>query len=469
MRRRLPPLLALTAVLLVPTPAAAATRYTLVGHGFGHGIGMSQYGALGLAEHGWDHARILAHYYRGTTLGSVRAPARERVLLLDARPALRLTVESAATLTGADGAATTLAPGAVRVLPGRSAASIRLVDGAGVDVATALAPATLAPSAPLRIDDAVGGWTGAHWPGSFSVDRSQAGLRLVAGVALETYVRGVVPSEMPSSWAALPGGAEALRTQAVAARSYALATRHPSADFDAYSDTRSQVFGPIEHRAPASDAAVATTAGQVVRYGGAVATTFFSSSSGGRTASMQAAWGSSSGQPYLVPVDDPYDAAGGANPYHTWAPRAFSPRSLAAALGLAGEVGAAEVQVDPDSRRALRLTAHGPGGATVLSAGRVYAALGLRSTFFQLIQLSLRAPAQTSAGARVLLRGRTWPLRGRPHLEADRGSGWLALSMPVRPDTDGRFEVAVHPSVTMRYRLVRRNAEPVVVAVSVRP
>ena len=71
----------------------------------------------------------------------------------------------------------------------------------------------------------------------------------------------VVPSEMPASWL-LP----ALKAQATAARSYAFATRNPAADFDAYADTRSQVYGPIEHEAAASTDAVADTARRVVWY-----------------------------------------------------------------------------------------------------------------------------------------------------------------------------------------------------------
>ena len=96
----------------------------------------------------------------------------------------------------------------------------------------------------------------------------------------------------------------------VAARSYAVATRHPTSLFDAYADTRSQVYGPIEHEAAGSNAAVADTAHKVLWYSGSVAVGFFSSSSGGWTASEQAAWGSG-GEPYLVPVRDRYDGRRG--------------------------------------------------------------------------------------------------------------------------------------------------------------
>ncbi|MEA2410825.1 MAG: stage sporulation protein, partial [Thermoleophilaceae bacterium] len=68
------------ACLAAPVAASASTIFVVKGHGFGHGIGMSQYGAQGFAQHGWDYRSILAHYYRGTTIGI--APTRTiRVLL----------------------------------------------------------------------------------------------------------------------------------------------------------------------------------------------------------------------------------------------------------------------------------------------------------------------------------------------------------------------------------------------------
>src|SRR3954465_2186747 len=78
--RRTAVLTALLACLAVPATAPAATTFVIKGRGFGHGIGMSQYGAQGFAQHGWDYRRILAHYYTGTEIGS--APTKTiRVLL----------------------------------------------------------------------------------------------------------------------------------------------------------------------------------------------------------------------------------------------------------------------------------------------------------------------------------------------------------------------------------------------------
>jgi len=71
------------AVLLIATMAGgeraqARTLFTLTGHGWGHGVGLSQWGADGYAQHGWGYRRILAHYYTGTGLGTLRPGAHER-------------------------------------------------------------------------------------------------------------------------------------------------------------------------------------------------------------------------------------------------------------------------------------------------------------------------------------------------------------------------------------------------------
>src|SRR5256714_15161129 len=78
--RRLALPLALMVLLALPNAAGAAVRQIIRGAGFGHGIGMSQYGAYGFAKHGYDYKQILAHYYQGTDL-SKAGSADIRVLL----------------------------------------------------------------------------------------------------------------------------------------------------------------------------------------------------------------------------------------------------------------------------------------------------------------------------------------------------------------------------------------------------
>ena len=87
-----------------------------------------------------------------------------------------------------------------------------------------------------------------------------------------------MPGEMPSLW-----HSEALKAQAVAARSYALVTDRGGDVFDQYPDTRSQVYRGVSSETSSTNAAVAATAGEVVKYQGKTAVTYFFSTSGGHT------------------------------------------------------------------------------------------------------------------------------------------------------------------------------------------
>lgn len=137
------------------------------------------------------------------------------------------------------------------------------------------------------------------------VYRGGVSLRAVGGsvqainvVDLEDYVRSVVAGEMPSSWAP-----EALRAQAVIARTYAVLHLNPAGAFDLCADERCQVYGGVRREAPGTDAATLATRAQVVSYGGRAAKTYFSSDSGGFTASSQEVWGEA--LPYLLAQPDP--------------------------------------------------------------------------------------------------------------------------------------------------------------------
>ena len=77
MRRLLPT--GLLVLLLAPAAAGAAARHVVRGAGFGHGVGMSQYGAYGYARHGRTYSEILTHYYTGVELGRVRFRNRNTV------------------------------------------------------------------------------------------------------------------------------------------------------------------------------------------------------------------------------------------------------------------------------------------------------------------------------------------------------------------------------------------------------
>ena len=155
---------------------------------------------------------------------------------------------------------------------------------------------------------------------------SGGGLDLVNAVGLEDYLKGVVPREMPADWG--DDAPAALRVQAIAARSYALATMKPTAVYDLFDDDRSQTYGGIASEDPRSTRAVASTRNTVLTYGGKVITAYFFSTSGGRTENVENVFTGSPPRPYLVSVPDPYDRA---SPYHASWPD--PPSFTAAGLG----------------------------------------------------------------------------------------------------------------------------------------
>ncbi|MDB5046562.1 MAG: sporulation protein, partial [Deinococcus sp.] len=131
----------------------------------------------------------------------------------------------------------------------------------------------------------------------------QGGVQAINVVNVEDYLRGVVPSEMPSSWPAA-----ALAAQAVIARTYVAARINPALPYDTCATESCQVYTGIMAEKSTTDAAIAATAGQVVAYGGKAASTYFSSDSGGFTASSAEVWGRDI--PYLTAKADPFSAGG---------------------------------------------------------------------------------------------------------------------------------------------------------------
>jgi len=424
-------------------PAPGAAALVVSGHGFGHGIGLSQWGANGYARHGWDYRRILAHYYPGTSLEARPAPT-VHVLLADGRKRVTLRSDSPWKLTDATGASLELPPGPLAVGPGLAVSGRRLVS-----------PVTFSPGAtPLAFGKS-------SYRGTLQLVSNGKRLQVVNALPLESYVLGVVGGEVPSTWPAA-----ALEAQAVAARSYALAELEnvvTARAFDLYADTRSQVYLGIAAESPQVTAAVRATARQVVVYAGKVATTYFSSSSGGRTVSAEEAFGKP--VPYLVSVPDPYDTL---SPYHDWGPVLLDARKAAKALRVPGELLALEPQPGP-SGHAVRVEAVGTRGTVELTGAAVRAALGLRSTWFTAGRLALQAPSQPLAyGASATLTGSVQGVAGVT-LEGRAGKGAWTPVLAVSPGSDGSFAVAVNPTATTEYRLAAGAVHAGLVKVAVTP
>jgi peptidoglycan hydrolase-like amidase len=325
------------------------------GHGFGHGIGLSQYGALGYALGGSTHASILDHYYGGTVAGT--AGNDWMSVRLTALDGLNTSVVAGPSgtpiVTSADGAATpwkslaALSTGANTYdvwghltttvcaagdLPGAGWQLIASV--AGPVEFWSSADSSVAPRADLIGTCEGGGQVRSHRGSILAATDSTGARRTVNAQPVESYLRSVVGAEVPWSWGDQGGGAgmNALRAQAVAARSYALAQRRytyqaPAGTVLAIAastcDTQAcQVYRgaalrpsaasaipePSNYEFPNTDFAVGQTAGQIRRWpDGRIVSTMFSSSSGGWT----------SGGAGFTPVLDAGDAVA-SNARHNW-------------------------------------------------------------------------------------------------------------------------------------------------------
>lgn len=168
--------------------------------------------------------------------------------------------------------------------------------------------------------------------GGFRFERINGGkMTVVNMIHLEDYVKGVISTEMSNSWPL-----EALKAQAVAARSYALAlgTKHGVHHFDICFDTDCQAYSGLNLAGANTDAAVDQTAGQVALYNGTPIQAFFYASSGGASETPANVWGGSQSYPYLMGKADPYEA-GAPIPNYSWT-RTFSADTLASKLRAIG-------------------------------------------------------------------------------------------------------------------------------------
>jgi SpoIID/LytB domain protein len=382
--RRAVPTVALLGLLLgvgttVPAYAedvpvsAGATTLTVNGHGYGHGRGMSQYGAKGAAAQGLGWAQIVGFYYPGTQLGEARGPIRvalsaatKRSLTVDARAGLQLQRLAGGRAYLLD----RLRPAATRwkLVPHGVRTRVRFqTTGRWRTLRTVRGPAQVSAGGEPVTLRLPGGGSAAYRGALRTVDGTTLNV-----VPLETYLRGVVPAEVPAAWPAA-----AVQAQAVAARTYAAwerAAAGAGAVADTCDTTACQVYRGVAVEHPAADAAVRATRRQVVTYGGPPAFTQFSSSNGGWSAAGSAA--------YLVDQADPYEATS-ANPNASWS-TTIARSAVEQAWPQLGRLVKVSVSRDAGGRRATSLTLIGSSGSVTVSGDEFRTRFALRSTWFAL-------------------------------------------------------------------------------------
>ena len=364
----------------VPVPDPATI--TIDGHGYGHGHGLSQYGAEGAARQGLSYRKIVKFYYPGTSWGT--AGGTVKVLItgdstndLVVGPRSKLTVRS-------------LGSGRTWTLPvrrdGRTVKRWRVTPAAGHRSTVAYRTGSwhtwrvvtgdaqfAAGGQPIRLYTPAGGVQYRGILRSASATSTGTVRDTVNILPLDSYLRGVVPSEIPALW-----HRHAVRSQAIAARTYAAYERADAPRQRHYQicDTaRCQVYGGYSAEHPASNEAVVATAGEILTSAGQPAFTQFSASSGG--------WTSAGSFPYLPAREDPYDGWSG-NPVHTWA-TTTSDTTIERAWPAIGNLMAITVNSRDGNGewggRILGLTLTGSNGSVTMTGDDFRSRLGLRSTW----------------------------------------------------------------------------------------
>lgn len=388
-----PPSAATGAERQPPTVVGIPPDTTFFGRGWGHGVGMSQYGARGRALAGQSASEILAHYFAGTTLGSKDPASSVRVLLLDDFKATAdkpLTVHGRGGPWTVDGIGTTFpADAKLTVTPtsaGAATFTLRILSAGGAQ----LHKSTISGGLWIRPGGAGSVLQLDSKPSTYDTYRGVLRVKLTTTarviniVWLDAYLRGVVPVEMPSSWPT-----EALRSQAIAARSYGAYRLHPTeGSFDVYDDTRSQVYRGVEAEAATTDAAIAATSGIVLNSGSGIANAMFHSTGGGATENNEFVFVSPTGAivstplPYLrgspdrAPDGTAYDAAA---PFATWKTATYKRDQLDAIFNADPRTAAgAAISFDFSARgvsgRLIRVTLTGSLGSKTVS-GDVFRAV----------------------------------------------------------------------------------------------
>jgi len=306
---------------------------TFYGKGFGHGVGLSQYGAQGYATGAAGPAltgeQIVARYYPGTQLTVVDAATNARGPM---RVLLSSPSSSGSASCGSPFMNTWLvnvrSPGGFSVANEAKGNAIVGIASPNVTYQIAATPAGVSvydqgtnpptlkysgpgpvtlspmdPAQPITVQE-----KGEFFRGKLQFKNDGGGnLRVVNFVGYDDYVRGVVPKEMPLGW-----HLEAYKAQALAARSYGFTSAQPTKDYDVRDDQSDQCYGGATVETTAGNAAVAATFGKVITYNGAAIRAYFSSSSGGYTVSV-GCWNNGTvckaSDPYLVSVPDPADLA----------------------------------------------------------------------------------------------------------------------------------------------------------------
>ncbi|MEX2420423.1 MAG: SpoIID/LytB domain-containing protein, partial [Actinomycetota bacterium] len=387
-------LVSLLALVAGALPANAGPNgpnkdFRMFGGGWGHGLGMSQWGAYGLAKDGWSANKILKHYYSGTQVGVAEQPPKDlriglvqgedsvRLEAQDGDLELRLSNPESGTLVA------TIAPGQTWKVKA-AGNNYRILDDSGTLVEQTGGPSNQLfvvyepAGSRVRVPEAFHTYNrGSIEFDLYACTNNDCVMRLVLTLPPQDYLYGL--AEVPSSWPVA-----ALRAQAIAARSYAFtkaanSQHRPVCDCALYASSFDQVYAGWDKESGLDGerwvSAVDDTDDEVVLAAGETIQAFYMSSSGGYTENNENVWG---GTPisYLRGVCDPGDYTT-ANPNATWE-EIFTPGQVSKELGLGiGTVTNFANVVRGVSGRILTVTVMGANGQSSISGNTLQSLLSL--------------------------------------------------------------------------------------------
>lgn len=335
---------ALTLVLLCTAPgitaaAALPDEFLLHGSGYGHGVGMPQYGAYEMARRGHGASRILRHFYSGTAVEARATPTLINVQVFGPDPygysghddpaKTDITVREGQWLLLAGSRLLASGWGGTMHVSAQDGDAVVWAEGKRYQRENLIlrwsGTRYHRPYVAPAVVDVVGA-QGIYRHGQMVLSESQGGVNVVNQLRLNSeYLWGL--AEMPSSWGT-SGGKEALRAQAVVARSYALLKRDrwkSACGCHVVDDVRDQNFVGWQDAAATyrsawigavSSTQLSPTRAVVLTSGGRPVQAHYYSSSGGRTANSEDVW--SSALSHERSVADPYSAAAPGNRYASW-------------------------------------------------------------------------------------------------------------------------------------------------------
>lgn len=297
---------------------ADGDTFTFYGGGSEHGLGMSQYGAKGMAERGYSYRTILNHYYNKTQVTDTGNNPEVKILVATGTGKIYARGGSwrVAGKTG-----NLAANGFVDF----GAGHFTVFDASGRPTKQGSYSQKLtlqSLSSDTRFELAFKNSYFDTYRGNIEVTRSGGQSLVINKLPVESYLRGVVPAECSAAWPL-----DALKAQALAARSYAY--RHlGGSPYDMDDTQQFQVYLGSKWEAGTSDSAVSETAGEVITYDGQIIPAYYHSTSGGYTENNDLIWGGEK-RPYLRAVSSPYETD---SPYWSWQTRSYTKAELQAIL-----------------------------------------------------------------------------------------------------------------------------------------